>query len=139
MEQQVEQTKFHLYLLGFLLSAAALFAGNLLGLILTSIWGWSNLEYDRPGGVALSVLQGVVGVLLALYGSEKFFGRARYADFWIHTFVWLASGVTVAAPLITAFYGGDTSQFFDWRLASFIANIGAIELTRRSIAKDIVN
>lgn len=137
MDQEAERTRYDLYLLGFFLSAAALFAGNLLGFILTSIWGWSNLEYDRPGGVALSALQGAIGVFLALYGSEKFFGKARYADFWMRAFVWLASGVMVAMLLITAFAGRDITQFLDWRLASFIANIGAIEVTRRYSAGDI--
>jgi hypothetical protein len=137
MEQQAERTRYDLYLLGFLLSAAALFVGNLLGFILTSIWGWSNLEYDRPGGVALSALQGAIGVFLALYGSEKFFGKARYTDFWMRAFVWLASGIMAAMLLITAFAGGDVGQFLDWRLASFIASIGTIEVTRRYVSNDI--
>ena len=49
--------------------------GNLLGTILTAVWGWQGLSYDKPGGVALAAIQGILGGALIIWSIEKFFDR----------------------------------------------------------------
>jgi hypothetical protein len=122
------------YVLGVFVTLGCLILGNLLGYVLTSIWGWANLDYDRPGGVALSAVQAVVGAMLAYAASAKLFHSPDVADLWMKFTVWLLSGLYVAF-IIIFFLTRQYELVFKWNTAATAAYLIALEVTRRA-AKD---
>lgn len=124
------------YFLGLLISIAGIFAGNVLGWIITSIWGWKNLAYEMPAGSALAAIQGAAGAYVCLLASHHWLDSARYSDFWLRGFVWLASGLFIVIGIL-AVLAGRSDQLLAWKTLATFANIGALELTRRATKDDL--
>lgn len=131
-----EQSKAPLwrYVGGFFVTVAAIALGNLLAVILTSIWDWQNLDNGKPGGVALAAVQGVVGAVLAGTACEKWLSM-QVALFWLKIYAIIVATVFVVL-LAVSIYKGRVDVLFIWSILSAVVYVSAIELVRRVMRSD---
>lgn len=101
------------------LTIIGLTAGNLVGLVLVSIWGWEGLSYEKPGGVALAAVQSLMGVLIVQYAIERFYDEklARKAI--------LIAGIAMLAIMLVSILALsiyiDFSQVLKWNTLAGLA------------------
>jgi hypothetical protein len=115
---------------GFPLSIACLGVGNLLGVILTAVWGWSAIQKGEPGSVPLGFIQGYLGALIAIGASDYFLKTAAPAHFWVKWLVWIAAAL-LAIMIIWALAFGHIEVVFAWSMLAAVAAIVGMEVGRR--------
>jgi hypothetical protein len=112
------------------LTIACLAIGNLLGIIVTALWGWHSVQQGEPGSVAMAFVQGYLGAVLAIAASEHFIGGARVGKFWLKWIVILAA-VIYCGMTVLLLYFGDADLVFSWASLAAIVAIIATEIGRR--------
>ena len=80
MVDDLKTPKAHYFYAAFVVFGC-LFLGNIAGIVLPSINDFSNLEYDKPGGIFLGIIQGVCGDIFRWRRLNICFSRARQAIF----------------------------------------------------------
>ena len=115
--------------LGLFLTCASLFLGNLLGLIVSDVWGWEIATYDRPSGVALAAVQGALGAFLALFACERW-STFRAGKLWLLVAIGGLSLIQIGL-LGATLWTHQLEMFLSWKTLAAVANIIAIALARR--------
>lgn len=118
------------FILGLPLVFGCLLIGNLLGFVVTSVWGWENLEYEKPGGVALAAIQGAVGAFISYAATSSWLGASAIANFWLKIYVWGAAALVALLVLFAVAYG-QLGTLLSWKGAASIAGLVATEAVRR--------
>ena len=130
------ESRWWKYAIALPLMLFALAIGNLLGLVMASTAGWENLDLDRPGGVALAALQGLVGSFLAVYSGHQLFKTHEPILFWLKAFVSFAA-VLLCVLIILALAKDRLGELMTWKTASGIAGIFGTEAGRRIWVKEM--
>jgi uncharacterized membrane protein YeaQ/YmgE (transglycosylase-associated protein family) len=137
MDEGVPERSVGRYVLGFVLTIGCLLVGNLLGYIVASIWGWENLDYRRPGGTAFGALQGAIGAAISLWAASAWLKDVKFADFWLRIFVWVGSGLIFVLVTLSVI-SGKFNLLLTWGNLATVANVVAVELTRRSMKNEFL-
>ena len=131
MVDDLKTPKAHYFYAAFVVFGC-LFLGNIAGIVLASINDFSNLEYDKPGGIFLGIIQGVCGAYFSLAATEYLFQSSKTGDFWLCFYVY-GLIILMIVSFLELFYIGHSDLGLDWRGASAISSLVAIEVTRRSV------
>jgi hypothetical protein len=107
----------------------SIFLGNILGLIVASLQGWHDFNYDKPGAVFYAAIQSGLGAYLALFGSKKWLGDGRFVRIWLAISVWLGAIVVVGGLGLSLYFG--KSNVISWGLLCSIVGLVAVEVIRR--------
>ena len=103
---------------------------TLANVVIAYLVGWANIEAAKPGAVAIGLVQGVAGALIAGVASNQLLKSVRPADFWLKWIVIVAATV-FAVVIVWAIVIGKSDKALTWMTFAGVASLIGTELGRR--------
>ena len=101
----------------------------LANLVIAYLGGWADIDAG-PGAVAVGVVQGLAGALMASVASRQLFRSIRPADFWLKWIVVVAA-ILFAVAIAWAAVIGKSDRALTWMTFAGVASLIGTELGRR--------
>ncbi|HEX8467098.1 MAG TPA: hypothetical protein VF620_04760 [Allosphingosinicella sp.] len=106
----------------------------LANLVIAYLVGWANIEASKPGALAIGLVQGVAGALIAGVASNQLLKSVRPADFWLKWIV-IVAATLFAVAIVWAVVIGKSDKALSWMNSAGtfagVASLIGTELGRR--------